>query len=81
MYYSVEFFMFSSSVELSSLSRSKLSQHSNDNQGLVWDFGSVSPFLVVLSLITFAMICAPERPDYQASICQKHNPVVACEVW
>ncbi|MCP4929834.1 MAG: serine protease inhibitor, partial [Gammaproteobacteria bacterium] len=28
-----------------------------------------------------AMVLAPERPELQASICERHNPVSACQVW
>ena len=38
-------------------------------------------FVLPFTLIFFAICLAPEQPEQMASICQKHNPVVACQVW
>jgi len=34
--------------------------------------------LVCLSVVT---ILVPEKPDQLASICEKHNSSIACQVW
>lgn len=36
--------------------------------------------LVLLLVLGIALI-APERPDVQADICQRHNGPAACRVW
>tara|TARA_Y100001968_G_scaffold285959_1_gene286299 strand:- start:58 stop:279 length:222 start_codon:yes stop_codon:yes gene_type:complete len=33
---------------------------------------------VVVFLAAFAV---PEKPSHLASICEQHNPVIACQVW
>ena len=35
------------------------------------------PFLFLI----FAFIFAPEKPAELASICERHNPEIACKVW
>ncbi|HGY5548792.1 MAG TPA: serine protease inhibitor [Prochlorococcus sp.] len=40
-------------------------------------FGSV----LAAALLTGAMLLAPEQPERQGSICERHNPVLACQVW
>ncbi len=42
-----------------------------------WNFG----FVIVLILMACAMILAPDSPEELASICERHNPTIACEVW
>ena len=37
--------------------------------------------LVVGLLVLLAATLAPERPQDQAAICQRHNGPVACRVW
>ena len=38
-------------------------------------------FVMILVCITFATVLVPERPNELASICKKHNPAIACQVW
>ena len=35
------------------------------------------PFLIIM----FAFFLAPESPQQLASICERHNPEIACRVW
>ena len=35
----------------------------------------------VLGLVLAASLLAPEQPEAQAEICQRHNGVAACRVW
>lgn len=37
--------------------------------------------LAVGLLVLLAAMLAPERPQDQAAICQRHNGPVACRVW
>lgn len=37
--------------------------------------------LVAGLLITLALVLAPDAPQDQAAICQRHNGPVACRVW
>ncbi len=39
--------------------------------------------ILVLMLISFSFIAfvIPEKPQYYASICEKHNSPSACQVW
>ena len=32
-------------------------------------------------LMMFAIVFAPESPQQLASICERHNPEIACRVW
>ena len=34
-----------------------------------------------LVCLTFAMVLVPESPQKLASICERHNPTIACQVW
>ncbi len=38
-------------------------------------------FVMLLVFISIGICFAPERPHQLASICEKHNPVIACQVW
>jgi hypothetical protein len=40
-----------------------------------------SPVLVVVALLVTAFALAPETPQDQAAICQRHNGPAACRVW
>ena len=31
--------------------------------------------------LTFVTVFVPENPEHLASICEKHNPAIACRVW
>jgi hypothetical protein len=44
-------------------------------------WGGLVPALVVGGLLTTALWIAPEAPQDQAAICQRHNGVAACRVW
>jgi len=37
--------------------------------------------LVVVTLISFGVVFAPDQPEHQANICQRHNPIEACLVF
>jgi hypothetical protein len=39
------------------------------------------PALSVGMLLAAALLMAPEAPQDQAAICQRHNGVAACRVW
>ncbi len=54
-----------------SLSRSRL-------QG---SWGGWSPLVLVAALLVMAFALAPEAPQDQAAICQRHNGPAACRVW
>ena len=42
-----------------------------------WAVRALAAVIVLMS----AMVLAPERLELQASICERHNPVSACQVW
>ncbi|OUW47471.1 MAG: hypothetical protein CBD47_04645 [Synechococcus sp. TMED187] len=37
--------------------------------------------LMAAALVTGAFVLAPEQPQQQASICERHHSVSACRVW
>ena len=41
----------------------------------------VAPLVLVLVLFGAAVLVAPEHPQDQAAICQRHNGADACRVW
>ena len=41
----------------------------------------LAPCLLVMVLFGAAVVLAPEHPQDQAAICQRHNGDVACRVW
>jgi hypothetical protein len=41
----------------------------------------VIPAVLVALLLGVAAVAAPEAPQDQAAICQRHNGPVACRVW
>ncbi len=50
--------------------------------GALADFRqSVLSVGLVLALLTLAVCTAPEAPENQAAICQRHNGEAACRVW
>ncbi len=38
-------------------------------------------FLLAFACLTLITTFVPERPTQLASLCQKHNSAIACEVW
>ncbi len=38
-------------------------------------------FLIPFAFMVFAVFTAPESPEQLASICERHNPILACQVW
>jgi hypothetical protein len=46
-----------------------------------WQREATVPALFAAILLLVAVVAAPERPDDQAAICQRHNGVDACRVW
>lgn len=43
--------------------------------------GAVVPAALAAVLLLVAVVVAPERPQDQEAICQRHNGVEACRVW
>jgi hypothetical protein len=43
--------------------------------------GGLAPALALGMLLAAALWMAPEAPQDQAAICQRHNGVAACRVW
>lgn len=39
------------------------------------------PLVLAALLVTVALLVAPERPEAQEAICQRHAGVEACRVW
>jgi hypothetical protein len=39
------------------------------------------PLILAAILVTVALLVAPERPEAQEAICQRHAGVEACRVW
>jgi hypothetical protein len=39
------------------------------------------PAILAAALLLLALVVAPERPQVQEAICQRHNGVEACRVW
>ena len=44
-------------------------------------WGGWSPLVLVAVLLVTAFALAPETPQDQAAICQRHNGPAACRVW
>lgn len=40
-----------------------------------------APLALAAVLIVMAVLVAPEQPEAQEAICQRHNGVAACRVW
>lgn len=38
-------------------------------------------FALVVVLLTLVTVFVPESPDQLASVCEKHNSSIACQVW
>ncbi len=82
MYYMVVFLMVSSSLPLHLSSPSLI-----NSRGKVIKYESEDKLMRLLRLasaLSCLLICiafVPERPIELASICQRHHPAVACEVW
>lgn len=45
------------------------------------DASPASPLLLAAVLCLMAMLVAPEQPQDQEAICQRHNGAAACRVW
>jgi hypothetical protein len=43
--------------------------------------GVTVPAALAVVLLLVALVVAPERPQVQEAICQRHNGVEACRVW
>ena len=54
-----------------------LIESTDRQQGWHVPFTWVVPLLLVMTAVLFV----PEKPHQLASICERHNPVVACQVW
>ncbi len=44
-------------------------------------FGKIARNCLVGVFIMYTLLLAPENPQQQASICERHNSVEACQVW
>lgn len=38
-------------------------------------------FFIAFAAVMAAVFIVPESPEQLASICEKHNPAIACQVW
>ena len=81
MYYILGLVMASSYLRASAISVSMLPRRACPRIVQGRQIGSAFHFVLPLALLTGAMLLAPEQPEQQASICQRHHPVVACQVW
>ena len=43
--------------------------------------GFTGSFAMAFACVTFVTIFVPERPNQLASICEKYNSAIACQVW
>ena len=81
MYYLLGLAMASSYVSASEISVSMLPRRACPRIVQGRQIGWAFHFVLPAALLTGAMLLAPEQPEQQASICQRHHPVVACQVW
>ena len=81
MYYILGLVMASSYFRASAISVSMLPRRACPRIVPGWQIGWAYQFVLPAALLTGAMLVAPEQPEQQASICQRHHPVVACQVW
>ena len=81
MYYELVFVMVSAPLKLSLASRVMLHlQGLNRSISGLQSTCSIT-FAMALFCLSVVTVLVPERPDQLASICEKHNPAVACRVW
>ena len=81
MYYLLVFCMVSSSALLG-LVPYTMSAQAVVRRSFPGDFlCRLFPSGIALLFFAFALFFAPDSPEQRASICQRHNPVAACQVW
>jgi len=44
-------------------------------------FASLRLGVVTAACVTGAFLLAPDQPQQQAAICERHQPAAACRVW
>ena len=81
MYYLFIVVMVGSSLRVASASYSMLPErqwpirsHGEEHQ-TIWKLS------VAIAFLCCAVVLVPERPEQLASICERHNPEIACQVW
>ena len=55
----------------------RVSRHKNIQVQHHWRYS----FVIALVSLSLAILLVPEKPNELASICEKHNSVIACSVW
>ncbi|MFL0777199.1 MAG: serine protease inhibitor [Prochlorococcus sp.] len=73
--------MACSCLRLSAISRPMLPRQASCRPVVGQQVGWAVRAVVAVIVLMSAMVLAPERPELQASICERHNPVSACQVW
>ena len=72
----------SSRLPSTPLSSASFAAVSSSGQGRIRrQHRGVAPVAAVCLLLAVALWMAPEAPQDQAAICQRHNGVAACRVW
>ena len=73
--------MVSTPMKLSLASRGISPRHSCNRAISEPQSGFRVTFAMALICLCVVTVFVPESPDHLASICEKHNSVVACQVW
>ena len=81
MYYLQVVVMVSSSLSVRKTFRMMMLLHTLCQLSLKFKNAWSWRVVVALTCLTFAMVSAPESPQKLASICERHNPEVVCQVW
>ncbi len=81
MYYSLIVVMVSTPANLSLPSRVILSRQVGNRSIEQLQGSFTSRLIMAIICLTFVTIVVPENPEHLASMCERHNPVNACQVW
>lgn len=81
MYYRQSLDMASSYLHTSTIPEPMLPRRDCSRAAQGQQTGFAFGFVLAAALLTGAMLLAPEQPEQQGSICERHNPVLACQVW
>ncbi len=73
--------MISSCLDVSKGSGAILSRKSYKRSLIKNQSGWSVSFVITFFCIIIATICATEKPNQMASICEKYNSEIACQVW
>ncbi len=73
--------MTASLLRASGSSLSMLPRNASSRLSIARHDGWNSVFLIALLCISLAILLVPEKPQEMASICERHNPAIACQVW